>query len=54
MNGPSRRKLPDDEVLYYANPLHRIIELHNSQHEMTGFPYLSPWPRSDAMLRGMD
>lgn len=51
---PKPEDLADDEILYYANPLRRIIELHNSQNEMTGFPYLSPWPRSDAMLRGMD
>jgi hypothetical protein len=51
---PKPEDLVDDEVHYYANPLRRIIELHYSQHEMTGFPYSSPWNRPDAMLRRMD
>ena len=51
---PKPEDLANDEILYYANPLRRIIELHCSQHEMTGFPYSSPWHRSDALSRRMD
>lgn len=51
---PKPQDLADDDILYYANPLRRLINLHTGQNEMTGFPYISPWQRPDAMLRGMD
>lgn len=51
---PKPEELAEDDVLYYSNPLRRIIALHADQNEMTGFPYRSPWPRTDAMRRGMD
>jgi len=51
---PKPEQLTDDEVLYYANPLRRIIDLHWHQEELLGFTYISPWPRTDAMLRIMD
>lgn len=41
-------QLADDDVRYYRNPLTRIREMHFSSHEMTGFPYRSPWQRQDA------
>jgi hypothetical protein len=47
-------ELTDDEVLYYANPLRRLIELHNHQNELTGFPYDSAWLRGDAQMRSLD
>ncbi len=47
-----RRPAPDDlqprQVRYYSNPLHRLIRMHQSFQEMTGFAYVSPWPRDDA------
>ncbi len=51
---PKPEDLADDDILYYANPLRRIIRLHAHENEMTGFPYVSPWPRADAQLRAMD
>jgi hypothetical protein len=51
---PKPEDLADDEILYYANPLRRLINLHSGQNEMTGFPYFSQWQRSDAMYRAMD
>jgi hypothetical protein len=51
---PKPADLADDEILYYPNPLRRLINLHSGQNEMTGFPYVSPWQRSDAMYRAMD
>jgi len=43
--------IPNDGIRYYRNPLRRIIGMHSSANEITGFPYVSPWPRSDAYLR---
>jgi hypothetical protein len=54
MNDRNPNSLTDDEVLYYANPLRRIIDLHWHQEELLGFTYISPWPRADAMMRIMD
>ena len=41
-------QLADDDLRYYRNPLTRIRRMHYTSHEMTGFPYLSPWHRQDA------
>lgn len=41
-------EIADDEVRYYRNPLVRLRKMHHSVNEMTGFPYVSPWPRADA------
>jgi hypothetical protein len=50
-----RRKAPDDfaprQVRYYRNPLQRLIRMHQSFQELTGFAYVSPWPREDARFR---
>lgn len=41
-----------DEVPYPADPLQRLVALHTSTHEMmTGFAFVSPWPRDDARFR---
>jgi hypothetical protein len=45
---PKPEDLADEEVLYYADPLKRIVGLHSQATELFGFPYTSPWPRSDA------
>ena len=50
-----RRPTPDDlsarQVRYYRNPLTRLIRMHQSFQELTGFGYVSPWPREDARFR---
>ena len=51
---PRPEDLADDDIRYYANPLQRIIRLHAHANELTGFPYVSPWPRPDAWRRSMD
>jgi len=43
-----RRISGDEEIQYYSHPLKRIVSQHSHQNELTGFPYFSPWPRSDA------
>ena len=51
----SKRPAPEDlkptQVRYYRNPLQRLIKMHQSFDELTGFSYVSPWPRSDARVR---
>lgn len=54
--GTSRARMPDPTIVrsvrYYANPLQRLVDLHDSSQELTtGLAYVSPWPRSDARLR---
>ncbi len=50
-----RRPAPDDlrpeSVQYYRNPLQRLISMHSSFQELTGFAYESPWQRDDARFR---
>ena len=49
---PSPSALAEEDVDYYANPLTRLIGMHQSQHEMTtGNVYRSPWERPDANMR---
>lgn len=44
--------LPDEKVKYYADPLDRLVKLHQSSHEMTtGLYFQSPFERSDARSR---
>ena len=43
--------LRPDQVRYYRNPLERLIRMHQSFNELTGFSYQSPWPRVDARWR---
>lgn len=62
-NVPGRRALPPltehtpperirpGTIRYYRNPLERLVALHRSQHELTGWPYISPWNRQDARFR---
>jgi hypothetical protein len=45
---PAPEDLSDEEIQYYSHPLKRIVSQHSHQNELTGFPYFSPWPRSDA------
>lgn len=44
-----KRSTPDQlktsQIRYYKNPLRRLIEMHHTMSEMTGFTYVSPWPR---------
>jgi hypothetical protein len=51
----NRRPTPDDlaarSVRYYRNPLRRLIRMHSSFQELTGFGYVSPWHRDDARFR---
>jgi hypothetical protein len=39
------------QIRYYRNPLRRLIRMHASFQELTGFAYRSPWPRQDARFR---
>jgi hypothetical protein len=53
---PRERRLAPDQlnerqVRYYRNPLVRLIKMHSSFSELTGYPYISPWPRQDAQYR---
>lgn len=46
---------PEDVMLrdirYYDNPIYRLKQMHQSQHELTtGNVYNSPFPRSDALI----
>jgi len=62
-NVPGRRALPPltertpperirpGTIRYYRNPLERLVALHRSQNELTGWPYISPWNRQDACFR---
>jgi len=50
---PKPADLEDREILYYAGPLRRLVRLHAHQDEMSGFTYVSPWPRPDAWQRSM-
>lgn len=45
---PKPEELTEAEILYYPDPLKRIVGLHSQQTELFGFEYISPWPRSDA------
>lgn len=41
-----------EDVPYPADPLRRLVAMHESAHEMmTGLVYQSPWPRDDARFR---
>lgn len=51
---PKPDEVAEEDVFYYSNPLRRIIALHAHQNEVTGFPYVSPWPRADAWQRSID
>jgi len=51
---PRPEDLSDDEVLYYANPLRRLIHMHSGVNELTGFAWQSPWYRPNALLRSID
>jgi hypothetical protein len=43
--------IPDKEMRYYRDPMHRLVALHSGFQEiMTGFSFISPWPRRDAQL----
>lgn len=43
--------IPDEEIRYYRDPKHRLVALHSGFQEiMTGFSFISPWPRRDAQL----
>jgi len=44
-------RIPETEVRYYRNPLRRLIRMHGSYNEVTGFSYTSPWPVADSRLR---
>lgn len=51
---PKPEDLAEEDVLYYDNPLKRVISLHAGVDELTGFAYTSPWRRADAWSRGFD
>jgi hypothetical protein len=48
---PKPDTLKPQQIRYYRNPLQRLIRMHESSHEFTGFAYISPWPRDDARFR---
>jgi hypothetical protein len=48
---PTPAELKPNQVRYYRNPLSRLISMHQSFNELTGFSYTSPWPRDDARYR---
>ena len=49
--GREPETIRNEDIKYYRNPLRRIIRMHSSANELTGFSYVSPWPRTDAYLR---
>lgn len=49
---PNPAELRENQISYYENPLHRLVQLHSSGQELTtGLVYRSPWERGDAHLR---
>jgi hypothetical protein len=45
-------QIPDQKVKYYADPLERLVRLHQSSQEMTtGLVFRSPFERQDARFR---
>jgi hypothetical protein len=48
---PTPDALNTRQIRYYRNPLLRLIRMHESFQELTGFGYVSPWPRNDARSR---
>jgi hypothetical protein len=44
-------EVPDDELGYYAHPLRRIHHMHASMTDLSGYPYVSPWPRDEFRSR---
>lgn len=48
---PTPSQLKVSQIRYYRNPLRRLIRMHASFQELTGFAYRSPWPRQDARFR---
>jgi hypothetical protein len=48
---PTPSQLKVSQIRYYRNPLRRLIRMHTSFQELTGFAYRSPWPRQDARFR---
>jgi len=44
---PTPSQLRTSQIRYYKNPLERLWQMHHTFQELTGFPYVSPWPRSD-------
>jgi hypothetical protein len=48
---PTPSQLKVSQIRYYRNPLRRLIHMHASFQELTGFAYRSPWPRQDARFR---
>ncbi len=49
---PRPGTMADDEIRYYPDPLHRLVQLHAGFSELTtGVSWSSPWPRVDARYR---
>ncbi len=49
---PRPGTMADDEIRYYPDPLHRLVQLHAGFSELTtGVSWSSPWPRADARYR---
>lgn len=48
---PTPNQLRASQVRYYRDPLRRLVKMHRSFNEVTGFGYTSPWPRADAQFR---
>lgn len=44
-------ELKASQLRYYRNPLRRLVKMHSSFREVTGFSYVSPWERADAFYR---
>ncbi len=44
--------IPANEIKYYRDPMRRLVALHTTFQEIiTGYAYISPWPRADARFR---
>lgn len=48
---PTPGQLKMAQIRYYRNPLRRLVRMHGIAQELTGFAYISPWPRRDALFR---
>lgn len=49
---PDPETIPDAEIGFDPNPLHRLVQMHADQSEMmTRLSYRSPFPRPDARFR---
>jgi hypothetical protein len=46
---PTPAQLKINQIRYYRHPFRRLVQMHSTAQEMTGFPYATLWPRQDAL-----